>query len=132
MRKLNIDQKINFRQAELVLHHILTRPPALRKILPRFCKTRAVYNTCYDFGRNYAPVELVNDILSKSSDRVKEYIINNLPKYKYLKVELVAGSWPHRFKHSFVDEKPRNYRDLERTSFVKYMEVGEVTLKGSL
>lgn len=128
MTKPNIDQIINHKQAQLVVHHILTPVPALRKILPRFCKTRAVYNTCYDMGRNYAPVELVNDILSRSSDRVKEYIINNIHKYKYLKVELVAGSWPHRFKHSFVDEKPRNYMDLERTSFVKYLKVEEVSI----
>ena len=128
MHKLTIDQKINLRQAELVLHHILTKHVNLRKVLPRFCKTKAVYNTCYDFGRNYAPVELVNQILSKSSDRVKEYISSNLSKYKYLKVELVAGSFPHRFKHSFTNEKPRNYKDLERTSFVKFMESGEVIL----
>jgi hypothetical protein len=88
-----------------------------------------VYNTCYDFGRNYAPVDLVNEILSRSSDRVKEYITKGLPKYNYLKVELVAGSFPHRFKHSFTNEKPRNYKDLERTSFVKFMDVKEVELK---
>jgi len=70
----------------------------------------------------------VNEILNKSSERVKEYIIKGLPNYKYLKVELVAGSWPHRFKHSFTDERPRNYKDLERTSFVKYMEVGTVEI----
>jgi hypothetical protein len=66
--------------------------------------------------------------LNKSSERVKEYIINNLSNYTYLKVELVAGSWPHRFKHSFVNERPRNYKDLERTSFVKYMESKEVRI----
>jgi len=70
----------------------------------------------------------VNDILSKSGDRVKEYIKANLHQYKYLKVELIAGSWPHRFKHSFTNELPKNYRDLERTSFVKYMESGEVDI----
>ena len=128
-QSLTIDQKINYRQAELVLHHILTKHPTLRRILPRNCKTSAVYNTCYDLGRNYVTSEFVNaNILPNCSDRVKEFISQGLSKNRYLKVELVAFSRPAQFKHSFVNELPRNYRDLERTSFVKFMRTEEVVI----
>lgn len=123
---MNIDQKINIRMSELVLHHTLTKHQVLRRILPKFCKTTAVYNTCYDFGRNYVDNALVNSILAQSSDRVKEFIIKGLPNRKYLKVELVVGSRPPQFKHSFTDELPRGYRELERTSFVKWMKSEDV------
>lgn len=125
--ELPIDAKINLRMAELVLHHTLTKHPTLRKIIPRNCKTHAVYNTCYDLGRNYVTSEFINqNILPQCSDRVKEFIKKGLPNSKYLKVELVAFSRPPVFKHSFTDELPRNYRELERTSFVKFMESKEV------
>jgi len=77
----------------------------------------------------YVDNELVNGILSNCGDRAKEYITNNLPKYKYLKVELVLGSVPNQFKHSFTNELPYRYRELERTSFVKFMKTEEVEIK---
>lgn len=126
---LTIDQKINLRMAELVLHYILTKHSALRRIVPSNCKTSAVYNTCYDFGKNYVDNDLVNSILAKSSDRAKEFILKGLPKHKYLKVELVIGSRPNQFKHSFTDELPRGYKHLERTSFVKWMKVEDVKVE---
>lgn len=125
--ELPIDIKINLRMSELVLHHTLTKHPGLRRILPRNCKNHAVYNTCYDYGRNYVSADFVNtQVLTKISDRVREFIQKGLSKSKYLKVELVAGSRPPQFKHSFTDELPRNYRELERTSFVKFMKTEEV------
>lgn len=127
--ELHIDIKINLRMSELVLHHTLTKHPALRKILPRNCKNHAVYNTCYDYGRNYVSSDFVNEnILTKISDRAREFIQQGLSLRKYLKVELVAGSLPPQFKHSFTDELPRNYRELERTSFVKFMKTCDVSL----
>lgn len=124
---LPIDQKINLRMSELILHHTLTKHPTLRKLLPRNCKTKAFYNTCYDYGRLYVSADFVNkNVLSKISDRVREFIQKGLPKNKYLKIELVAGSRPPQFKHSFTNELPRNYKDLERTSFVKFMKSEEV------
>lgn len=126
---MNIDQKINFRMAHLIAHYVLTKHPTLRKVVPRSLKGKARYNTCYDFVRPGPPITEVNKYINEGSPKVKTYLRHNLSRNKYLKVELVGTPYGMRITHGLTNERPTDYRDLERTGAVRFVETKDVELK---
>jgi hypothetical protein len=125
---MNIDQKINFRMANLIAHYVLTKHPTLRKVVPRHLKTKARYNTCYDLARPFPPLNEVNKYINEGSIKVKTYLRHNLSRNKYLKVELVGTPYGVRITHGLTNERPVDYRDMERTGAVKFVETKDVRI----
>ena len=126
---MNIDQKINYKMANLVATYILTKNPALRNIIPSRLKTKARYNTCYDLVRPTVPLSEVNKFINEGSEKAKTYLKNNLHRNKYLKVTLVGTPMGIRVIHSLMNELPLDYMDLERTGAVRFVESSQVKLK---
>lgn len=126
---MNIDQKINMRMASLIAHYVITKHPRLRSIIPTHLKGKARYNTCYDLVRPTVPLSEVNKYINEGSERVKNYLKYNLSRNKYLKIEFIPTSFGLRLTHGLVNELPVDYRDMERTGAVKFVDVKDVRIK---
>lgn len=129
MQKPTIHQKINYKMAQLVTHYIITKHPRLRQIVPTYLKSKSRYNTCYDLVGPLMQVDEVNKYINEGSDKVKTYLKNNLSNNKYLRVEIARTPWGVRFNHGLVKERPSDYKQLERTGAVKFVDVDDVRLK---
>lgn len=127
--KPTIHQKINYRMANLLASYVLTKHPRLRKMIPKNLKGRARYNTCYDLARPALPTTEVNKYINESSSKVKTYLKNNLPRHKYLKVELIGTPVGLRVTHSLTNDRPEDYSDMERTGAVRFVDREDVRLK---
>lgn len=126
---MNIDQKINFKMANLVATYILTKDVGLRKVIPSNLKTKARYNTCYDFVRPTVPLSEVNKFIREGSDKAKTYLKSNLSRSKYLKVTLVGTPVGIRVIHSLINELPLDWLDMERTGAVRFVESDKVEIE---
>jgi hypothetical protein len=127
-QSLNINQKINFKMANLIAHYLLTKHSSLRKIVPRNCKTKARYGTCYDLVSPAVPLEEVNKFISEASGRVKDYIKNNRDTNKYLKVEMMGTPYGVRITHGLINELPKDYKDLERIGVARFVETKDLVI----
>lgn len=126
---MNIDQKINLRMAELISMYVVTKHPELRRIIPRNCKTKARYNTCYDLIRPGVPLSEINRYINESSEKMKVYLENNISRNRYLRVEVGMTYIGQTIKSSLTNELPSDYKELERTGIVKFVETKDVELK---
>ena len=125
---MTIDQKINFKMANLIAHYFLTKHSTLRRIIPRNCKTKARYNTCYDLVSPEVPISEVNKFIGEASDRVKIYIRNNLSSNKYLKVSMIRTPHGVQVTHGLLNELPMDHKDLERIGAARFVETKDLVI----
>lgn len=129
MNKPNIHNVINHRMAGLIVYYTITGHPKLRKLIPKHLRGKSRYNTCYDLERPRMPLEQVNEYINTKSDKVKTYLRTNMPTHEYLRVDMFATPLGMRATHSLIKELPSNYKDMERTGVVRFVETSEVRLK---
>lgn len=124
-----IHQKINLRTANLIVNYVITKDRRLDNHLPAWMKTKARYNSCYDFPRPIIPTDEVNKYINESSDRVRTYLESNMHRNNYLRVDLIGTPIGLRLKHSLVQSRPVDYTEMERTGAVRFVDVDDVELK---
>lgn len=124
-KELTIHQKINIKLAEMLTFYAATGNKGLGNILPRSLKGQSRYNTSYDYVAPRPTNKALNEQLSKASDTVKSLIKNNLDD-NYLRIRVEPTSFGVRLAYSVVSDRPKGYRDMERTGMVVFMSDREV------
>lgn len=113
----------------LIDFYLVTKMPALARTVPRALKGKARFNTCYDYPRPSFPIEMVNEYINSKGDRAKNYLKNNLPDKKYLRVEIFDVPMGTRNTFSLIDELPRDHEVLSRTGYVKFIHTKDVEIR---
>lgn len=129
MKQPTTHQKINYRMAQRVAGYFITKHPQLRKELPKYLKSKARYNTCYDLAAPLIPVDEVNKYINEKSDKVRTYLKNNLSRNNYLRVTVGRSPVGIQFTHGLVKTRPSDYKEMERTGVVRYVDVKDVRVR---